>query len=136
MSHWPLIPFQETNSIESLSQNMLYTREFSNKNNDNNMQVVQQMIAGDIFGEIGVLCDTPQPFTVRTTELSQILRLNRASLTNIMQANKADSHIVMSNLFLVRLLFEKMCRFIKLDLVRTKEFQFACFLCLRRNLNL
>ncbi|CAO2842195.1 unnamed protein product [Amaranthus hypochondriacus] len=63
-------------------------------------KVVQQMIAGDIFGEIGVLCDTPQPFTVRTTELSQILRLNRASLTNIMQANKADSHIVMSNLFL------------------------------------
>ncbi|XP_057536545.1 potassium channel KAT3-like [Amaranthus tricolor] len=63
-------------------------------------KVVQQMIAGDIFGEIGVLYDRPQPFTVRTTELSQILRLNRASLTNIMQANKADGHIVMSNLFL------------------------------------
>ncbi|KMS99058.1 hypothetical protein BVRB_3g066600 [Beta vulgaris subsp. vulgaris] len=63
-------------------------------------QVVQKIIAGDIFGEIGVLCDRPQPFTARTTELSQILRLSRSSLTSIIQANKADEHIIMSNLYL------------------------------------
>ena len=68
------------------------------------MQIVQKICAGDIFGEIGVLCNMPQPFTIRTTELSQILRLNRASLTNIIQANKADDHIIMRNLFMVMFL--------------------------------
>lgn len=63
-------------------------------------QVVQKLLAGDIFGEIGVLCDRPQPFTVQTTELSQILRLNRTSLKKIIQANKADDDIIMSHLLL------------------------------------
>lgn len=65
-----------------------------------NMQIVQKILAGDIFGEIGVLCNRPQPFTVRTTELSQILRINRTSLTNTIHAHKADGHIIMSNLYL------------------------------------
>lgn len=65
------------------------------------MQVVQRLLEGDIFGDIGVLCNRPQPFTVRTTELSQILRLNKTSLTDIIQANKADGDIIMSHLFLV-----------------------------------
>ncbi|KNA04103.1 hypothetical protein SOVF_202760 [Spinacia oleracea] len=63
-------------------------------------QVVQRLLEGDIFGDIGVLCNRPQPFTVRTTELSQILRLNKTSLTDIIQANKADGDIIMSHLFL------------------------------------
>lgn len=71
------------------------------------MQVVQKILAGDIFGEIGVLCDRPQPFTARTTELSQILRLSRSSLTSIIQANKADEHIIMSNLYLVTITYIK-----------------------------
>lgn len=70
-----------------------------------NMQVVQKILAGDIFGEMEVLCDRPQPFTVRTTELSQILRLNRTALTNTIHANKADGQIIMSNLYLVIFLF-------------------------------
>ncbi|KAH9627395.1 hypothetical protein KSS87_001234 [Heliosperma pusillum] len=63
-------------------------------------QVVIKVLAGDTFGEIGVLCDRPQPLSVRTTELSQILRLKRNSFLNIIQANKADGQIIMSNLFL------------------------------------
>ncbi|KAJ8449938.1 hypothetical protein Cgig2_029300 [Carnegiea gigantea] len=62
-------------------------------------QRVQKVLAGDTFGDIGVLCDSPQPFTVRTTELSQLLRLSKTSLLNITQANKADGHIIMSNLY-------------------------------------
>ena len=64
-------------------------------------QRVQKVLAGDTFGDIGVLCDSPQPFTVRTTELSQLLRLSKTSLLNIVQANKADGHIIMSNLYVV-----------------------------------
>ncbi|GAA0168680.1 ion channel [Lithospermum erythrorhizon] len=63
-------------------------------------QVLWKAIAGDIFGEIGVLCGQPQPYAARTTEISQILRLNRNTLMNILQTNIADQHILMNNLFL------------------------------------
>ncbi|GMH20788.1 hypothetical protein Nepgr_022630 [Nepenthes gracilis] len=63
-------------------------------------KVVGKAFAGDIFGEIGVLFNRPQPFTVRTVELSQILRLNRTSLMNIFQANEEDGQTVLNNLFL------------------------------------
>uniref|UniRef100_A0A804MY07 Potassium channel n=1 Tax=Zea mays TaxID=4577 RepID=A0A804MY07_MAIZE len=32
------------------------------------------MYAGEIFGEIGALCSVPQPFTICTTKISQLLR--------------------------------------------------------------
>ncbi|XXG67707.1 hypothetical protein AAC387_Pa06g0984 [Persea americana] len=58
--------------------------------------------AGEMFGEIGVLCHRPQPFTARTRELCQILRLNRTPLMNIIQANTEDGSIIISN-FLQRM---------------------------------
>ncbi|KAA8519501.1 hypothetical protein F0562_013757 [Nyssa sinensis] len=66
---------------------------------DGHDQVRGKVVAGDVFGEIGVLCCIPQPFTVRTTEISQILRLNRTTLMNIIQANTEDGSIIMNNLF-------------------------------------
>ncbi|URD87669.1 Potassium channel [Musa troglodytarum] len=58
-----------------------------------------RLTAGEIFGEIGVLCNMSQPFTIRTTELTQILRLNRTTLFNIIRQSRQDATIVMSNLF-------------------------------------
>ncbi|XP_061374310.1 potassium channel KAT2-like [Gastrolobium bilobum] len=63
-------------------------------------QVIGKAIAVETFGEIGVLYHVPQPFTVRTTELSQILRLNRTALMNVLQANPGDAQIVMDNLLM------------------------------------
>ncbi|KAI3456014.1 hypothetical protein Pfo_012677 [Paulownia fortunei] len=63
-------------------------------------QIVGKASAGDIFGEIGVLCGKPQPFGVRTTEISQILRLNKTTFLNILQASPEDERTVMNNLFL------------------------------------
>ncbi|GAA0172043.1 ion channel [Lithospermum erythrorhizon] len=63
-------------------------------------QVLWKAITGDIFGDIGVLCGHPQPYAVRTTEISQILRLNKNSLTNIFRTNMDDQHIIMKNLFM------------------------------------
>ena len=65
------------------------------------LQITGKALAGDTFGEIGVLCYRPQPFTVRTTELSQILRLNITPLMNTIQANTEDGQIIMNNFFLV-----------------------------------
>ncbi|XP_010314865.2 potassium channel KAT1-like [Solanum lycopersicum] len=64
-------------------------------------QTIGKAVAGEIFGEIGVLCGRPQPFAVRTTEISQILRLNRTSLMNILRANPEDERIIMNNLLMV-----------------------------------
>ncbi|GAB2228692.1 hypothetical protein Droror1_Dr00022815 [Drosera rotundifolia] len=69
-------------------------------NINGNEKVIGKVLAGDVFGEIGILCNRPQPFTVRTSELSQLLRLSNTSLMNIFQANKEDGQTVMSNLFL------------------------------------
>ncbi|CAA3014221.1 potassium channel KAT3-like [Olea europaea var. sylvestris] len=67
---------------------------------DGHDQVLRKAEAREMFGDIGVLYGKPQPFGVRTTELSQILRLNRTALLNILQANPADKHTIMNNLFL------------------------------------
>ncbi|KAL5989966.1 hypothetical protein ACLOJK_010861 [Asimina triloba] len=61
-------------------------------------QIQGRAFPGEVFGEIGVLCNKPQPFTAQTRELSQILRLSRASLTNIINANLEDGSIIMNNL--------------------------------------
>ncbi|CAI9100218.1 OLC1v1037168C1 [Oldenlandia corymbosa var. corymbosa] len=61
-------------------------------------QIVGEAKNGDLCGEIGVLCYRPQLFTVRTKRLSQLLRLNRTSFMNIIQANVGDGTIIMNNL--------------------------------------
>ncbi|PKI44386.1 hypothetical protein CRG98_035217 [Punica granatum] len=61
-------------------------------------QVVGEAKKGDVCGEVGVLCYRPQVFTVRTKRLSQLLRLNRTSFLNIVQANVGDGTIIMNNL--------------------------------------
>ncbi|XP_062218733.1 potassium channel KAT1-like isoform X2 [Phragmites australis] len=64
-----------------------------------NEQVYRKVADGDMFGEIGALCDIPQPFTYRTAELSQLLRISKTRLTEIIHEHSEDGHIVMNNLF-------------------------------------
>ncbi|XP_076909501.1 potassium channel AKT1-like isoform X1 [Bidens hawaiensis] len=62
------------------------------------IQTVGEAKAGELCGEIGVLCYRPQLFTVRTKRLSQLLRLNRTTFLSIIQANIGDGTIIMNNL--------------------------------------
>lgn len=64
-----------------------------------NLQVLRKAIPGDVFGELGVLCHRPQPFTARTTEISQILRLSGPALMGIIQANAEEGQIIMNNFY-------------------------------------
>ena len=57
--------------------------------------------AGDVIGEIGVLCYMPQPFTVRSRKLSQLLRLDRIVFMNIVQSFKEDGQRIVDNLLQV-----------------------------------
>ncbi|KAK4488169.1 hypothetical protein RD792_003911 [Penstemon davidsonii] len=63
-------------------------------------QIVGKASTGDMFGEIGVLCGKSQPFGVRTTEVSQVLRLNKTTFLNILQTKPEDERCVMNNLLL------------------------------------
>ncbi|KAA0038799.1 potassium channel AKT1 [Cucumis melo var. makuwa] len=61
-------------------------------------EIVGEAKKGDVVGEIGVLSYKPQLFTVRTSRLSQLLRLNRTSFFNLVQASVGDGAIIMNNL--------------------------------------
>jgi potassium channel len=52
----------------------------------------------DMFGEVSALCNIPHPFTCRTAELSQLLRISKTKLTEIMHEHSKDNNIVMTNL--------------------------------------
>ena len=69
------------------------------------IQVVGEAKNGELCGEIGVLCYRPQLFTVRTKRLCQLLRLNRTTFLNIIQANVGDGTIIMNNLLKVCFLY-------------------------------
>ncbi|PKA47202.1 Potassium channel KAT1 [Apostasia shenzhenica] len=60
--------------------------------------VVGRVVSGEMFGDVSTLCYKAQPYTARTTELSQILRINRFILMNRFQENINDGTMVMSNL--------------------------------------
>lgn len=58
-------------------------------------------MSGEMFGETGVLYNTPQPFTFQTTEISQILRMEGSALLRIIHTNTQDGFIIMKNLYMV-----------------------------------
>ncbi|KAM0922045.1 hypothetical protein ACQ4PT_006451 [Festuca glaucescens] len=65
---------------------------------DGTEQVYGKATEGGLLGEIGVLCNKPQTFTFRTTKLSQVLRISRPKLVDIIQENAEDGEIIRINL--------------------------------------
>lgn len=50
------------------------------------------------FGELSILCNIPQPYTVRVCELSRLLRLDKQSFTSILDIFFFDGRKILSNL--------------------------------------
>ena len=65
------------------------------------LQHVVNASPGEVIGEMGALCCQPQPFTVRSKKLSQLLRINRTDFLSIIQGNIIDGQTVMDNLYQV-----------------------------------
>ncbi|BBN01136.1 uncharacterized protein MPTK1_2g04950 [Marchantia polymorpha subsp. ruderalis] len=65
---------------------------------DGSEEVVAQLDAESICGEVGVLCNIPQPFTVRVVELCRLLRLDKNSFTHIVQIYFNDGRKLINNL--------------------------------------
>jgi CRP-like cAMP-binding protein len=50
------------------------------------------------FGEISILCNIPQPYTVRVCELCRLLRIDKQSLSNILEIYFYDGRRILDNL--------------------------------------
>ncbi|XP_028078976.1 potassium channel KOR1-like [Camellia sinensis] len=49
------------------------------------------------FGEISMLCNIPAPYAVRVCELSRLLRLDKKSLTDVLEIYFFDGRIILNN---------------------------------------
>ncbi|ONK57795.1 uncharacterized protein A4U43_C09F4170 [Asparagus officinalis] len=65
---------------------------------DGSEESIAELATYDIFGEVAVLCNIPQPYTVRVCELCRLLRMEKQALTSILQLYFKDSRQILSNL--------------------------------------
>ncbi|PON65603.1 Voltage dependent potassium channel [Parasponia andersonii] len=60
-------------------------------------QLLTKLGSSDMAGEIAVLLNIPQPFTLRTRRLSQVVRMSHHHFKQILQPNSEDGKILLSN---------------------------------------
>ncbi|KAL3844141.1 hypothetical protein ACJIZ3_001544 [Penstemon smallii] len=60
-------------------------------------QFLSKLGSPDMFGEIGVILNTPQPFTVRTRRLSQVIRISHNHFKQLVQPFSEDGKTIVSN---------------------------------------
>ncbi|GAB2299178.1 hypothetical protein Dimus_033250 [Dionaea muscipula] len=65
---------------------------------DGSDETISLLEASSTFGEISILCNIPQPYTVRVCELCRVLRIDKQSLTNILEIYFHDGKKVLSNI--------------------------------------
>ena len=61
------------------------------------MKVLAKLGPGDMAGEIGVFFNIPQPFTVRTRRLSQVIRIGHHRFKEMVQSDIEDSKMIITN---------------------------------------
>ena len=64
-------------------------------------EIISELLPYDIVGDVAVVCNVPQPHTVRVSELCSVLRIEKQSLTSILQIYFKDSRQILSNLLKV-----------------------------------
>ncbi|KAH9680112.1 Potassium channel SKOR [Citrus sinensis] len=65
---------------------------------DGSEETVSQLQPNSSFGEVSILCNIPQPYTVRICELSRLLRIDKQSFTSILEIYFCDGRKVLTNL--------------------------------------
>ncbi|KAJ0987271.1 hypothetical protein J5N97_005627 [Dioscorea zingiberensis] len=65
---------------------------------DGSEENVQKFEPNSSFGEVAILCNIPQPYTVRVCELCRLLRLDKQILTTILQIYFVDGRTILRNL--------------------------------------
>nr|XP_016447844.1 PREDICTED: potassium channel SKOR-like [Nicotiana tabacum] len=54
------------------------------------------------FGDISIVCNLPQPYTVRVCQLCRLIRIDKQSFSNILEIYFHDGRRILSNLLQVR----------------------------------
>ncbi|XP_010526124.1 PREDICTED: potassium channel KAT3 isoform X2 [Tarenaya hassleriana] len=62
-----------------------------------NEQVLSKLGPGEMAGEIGVMFNIHQPFTVRTRRLSQVIRIGHHQFKDLVQSDVDDAKIIITN---------------------------------------
>jgi CRP-like cAMP-binding protein len=65
---------------------------------DGSEETVKLLPPNSSFGEISILCNIPQPYTVRVCELCRLLRIDKQSLSNILEIYFYDGRRILDNL--------------------------------------
>ncbi|KAE8688796.1 Potassium channel GORK [Hibiscus syriacus] len=65
---------------------------------DGSEETVSLLESNSSFGEISILCNIPQPYTVRVCELCRLLRLDKQSFSNILEIYFYDGRKILNNL--------------------------------------
>ncbi|KAK3000919.1 hypothetical protein RJ639_022415 [Escallonia herrerae] len=65
---------------------------------DGSEETVSLLKTSSLFGEVSILCNIPQPYTVRVCELCRLLRLDKQSFSNILDIYFHDGRKILNNL--------------------------------------
>ncbi|XP_007023146.2 PREDICTED: potassium channel SKOR [Theobroma cacao] len=65
---------------------------------DGSEETVSLLQPNSSFGEISILCNIPQPYTVRVCDLCRLLRLDKQSFSNILEIYFYDGRRILNNL--------------------------------------
>ncbi|KAL3630400.1 hypothetical protein CASFOL_023384 [Castilleja foliolosa] len=65
---------------------------------DGSEEHVSNLEPNSLFGEISILCNIPQPYTVRVCDLCRLLRIDKQSFSNILEIYFHDGRKVLTNL--------------------------------------
>ena len=61
-------------------------------------ETVSLLESNSSFGEISILCNIPQPYTVRVCELCRLLRIDKQAFSSILEICFHDGRKVLTNL--------------------------------------
>ncbi|KAH0711313.1 hypothetical protein KY289_007272 [Solanum tuberosum] len=65
---------------------------------DGSEETVSLLEPNSSFGDISIVCNIPQPYTVRVCELCRLLRIDKQSFANILEIYFHDGRRILSNL--------------------------------------
>ena len=81
-----------------LNEITIFLQEELGIGQDGSEETISLLQPNSSFGEISILCNIPQPYTVRVCELCRLLRLDKQSFTNILDIYFYDGRKILNNL--------------------------------------
>ena len=65
---------------------------------DGSEETISILKPHDSFGDVSIICNIPQPYTVRVNDLCRLLRLDKQAFSNILEIYFQDGRKILNNL--------------------------------------